>query len=74
MKIQDVIFLIVLGVVLFKHSPKLTAFFGILCLIAAIPLFSLWVFFTAQRLVWYAAAFFLLSAFFTLSRQHKNTL
>lgn len=72
MKIQDVIFLIVLGVVLSKHSPKLTAFFGILCLISAIPLFSFWVFFTAQRFVWYAAVFFLLSVIFSLWQHNKK--
>jgi hypothetical protein len=28
------------------------------------PLFSLWIFFTAERLTWYASAFFLLSLIF----------
>ena len=66
MKIQDIVFFVVLGLLIVKLSPKLAAFCGILCLALSIPLFSLWIFFTAERLVWYAAAFFLLSITFYL--------
>jgi len=31
---------------------------GLCCLALAIPLFKFWIFFTAERLTWYAAAFF----------------
>lgn len=61
MKPQDIIFFAVLAFLLFKRNPKLAALFGIISLILSIPLFSLWIFFTAERLTWYAAAFFLLS-------------
>lgn len=60
MKIQDIVFLILFALLAYKQSPKLSAKFGIIALIVAIPLFTFWIFFTAERLVWYAAAFFLL--------------
>lgn len=66
MKIQDVIFFIILAVAAFQRKPKLAAILGLACLILSIPLFSLWVFFTAERLTWYAAAFFLLSMVLSL--------
>lgn len=58
MKPQDILFLIAVLALLIKREPKWFVLAGLLCLIAAIPLFSLWVFFTAQRLVYYAAGFF----------------
>jgi len=58
MKIQDILFLIVLAVLLFKSNPKVLIMSGLACLLLSMPLFSFWVFFTAERLVWYAAAFF----------------
>lgn len=61
MKIQDVGFLILLFLILWTRSGRLAAGLGLLLLILAMPLFAFWVFFTAQRLVIYAAAFFLLS-------------
>lgn len=74
MKPQDIIFLIVLVSVIFTRNPKYAAIVGILCLIFAIPLFQFWIFFTAQRLVMYAAAFFLLAIIFhiiDLKRESK---
>ena len=61
MKLQDVVFLIVLLFLVLKHNPKWATIAGIICLSLSIPLFSFWIFFTAERLTWYAAAFFLLS-------------
>lgn len=61
MKIQDIAFLAVLVLLILKRSPKLAVICGIVALLLAIPLFSFWVFFTAERLTWYAAAFFLLA-------------
>nr|MBI5455854.1 hypothetical protein [Candidatus Levybacteria bacterium] len=61
MKIQDIIFLIIFVLVLLKRDSRLSTVTGIICLILSIPLFAAWIFFTAQHLVWYAAAFFLLS-------------
>ncbi len=64
MKPQDIIFLAVFLFSIFKNNPKFPAISGLICLIASIPLFSFWIFFTAERLVMYAAAFFLLSTIF----------
>ncbi len=61
MKIQDLGFLVILVIILWSRNARLASIFGLLCLILAMPLFSLWIFFTAERLTWYAAAFFLLA-------------
>jgi uncharacterized membrane protein YqjE len=64
MKAQDIVFLIVLLFLVFKHNPKWATIAGLICLVLSIPLFSFWIFFTAERLTWYAAAFFLLAIIF----------
>lgn len=61
MKIQDLSFLIIVLIVVGFRNPRLLVGLGIVCLILAMPLFAKWVFFTAERLTWYAAAFFLLA-------------
>lgn len=58
MKIQDLLFLLIFLIVLWRPNPRLSIGVGIFCLLLAIPLFSFWIFFTAERLTWYAAAFF----------------
>lgn len=72
MKIQDIAFLIILALLIVKRSPKVMAFSGILCLLLSIPLFSFWIFFTAERLTWYAAAFFLLAIILYAIQQRRN--
>ena len=75
MKSQDVFFILVFLLLLYRNSPHSTVISGVLCLVVSIPLFGLWIFFTAERLTWYAASFFLLGAFqylFILKR--RNTL
>lgn len=72
MKVQDVIFLIVFALLFFKHDSKLLLILGVFCLLASIPLFSLWTFFTAERLTWYAVAFFLGSVIFHLINISKH--
>ena len=71
MKVQDIAFLVVFLATLFLRRPKLAAGLGVACLIAAIPLFYLQIFFTAQRLTWYAAAFFFISMLFQLKNNKK---
>ena len=66
MKLQDILFLVAILALFYKREPKWFVLAGILCLVAAIPLFSFWIFFTAQRLVYYAAGFFLLAVLFLL--------
>ena len=61
MKFQDILFLVVLFIVILKKDSRLSALAGITCLVLSIPLFALWVFFTAEHLVWFSGAFFLLS-------------
>ncbi|MBI5619666.1 hypothetical protein HY950_01775 [Candidatus Gottesmanbacteria bacterium] len=71
MKIQDSIFIAVLAILLLLRKPKWFAVAGVASLIVSIPLFTVWIFFTAQRLIWYAAAFFFLSLLFSLRRPGK---
>lgn len=61
MKIQDIVFFVILLFLVFKHSPKWATIAGLISLALSIPLFSFWIFFTAERLTWYAAAFFLVA-------------
>jgi hypothetical protein len=68
MKIQDIAFFIILLFLVFKRDTKWAVAFGLISLALSIPLFSFWIFFTAERLTWYAAAFFLLAIIFNLIR------
>ena len=72
MKIQDIIFFIIFISLSIKRDPRLAAGTGIVSLILSIPLFSFWIFFTAERFTWYAAAFFLLTILFQLFNIRKN--
>jgi len=72
MKIQDIAFFVVLVLLILKRNPKLIVTCGILCLILSIPLFSFWIFFTAERLTWYAVALFLLAIIFYLFNVEKH--
>ncbi len=72
MKPQDAIFLIIFVFLIFKRSFKLTLSLGLACLILAIPLFSSWIFFTAQRLIYYAASFIALAIIFIFIEELKN--
>lgn len=58
MKPQDIIFLFVLAILIYKRKPEWFVWVGLACLVLAIPLFSFWIFYTAQRLIYYS--FFLL--------------
>ena len=72
MKPQDIVFLLIVGFLVFKRSPRLAVLAGIACLLLSMPLFSLWIFFTAQRLVMYAATFFLLAILLTVRGEKKK--
>lgn len=62
MKPQDILFVVVVIGLLITCRKKPQAFImaGLFCLLTAIPLFAFWVFFTAQRLAYYAGGFFLI--------------
>ena len=58
MKIQDIGFLILIVLIVIGKKPLYLVYAGIVSLIIAMPLFYMWIFFSAQRLTWYAAVFF----------------
>jgi hypothetical protein len=72
MKPQDIIFLVVFLVLIFKRSFKLAVSLGLACLLLAIPLFAKWIFFTAERLTYYAAAFIGLAVILILIDEVKK--
>ena len=72
MKVQDLAFFVVLALLILRRNPRHAAFCGIICLLLSIPLFYFWIFFTAERLTWYAAAFFLLTIFLLLRTNKSN--
>jgi len=72
MKIQDIVFFLVLFFLIFRKNPRWTVISGLICLVLSIPLFSFWIFFTAERLTWYAAAFFLLAIIFYLFKSNER--
>lgn len=71
MKNQDLIFFVVLLAIFFSRRPRLFVYAGLGCLLLAIPLFAKWVFFTAERLTWYAAVFFFIFILISLLAPHK---
>lgn len=60
MKPQDIIFIILLGIVILRRAKE-AWLAGIVATILAGLLFLIGNLFTAQRLTWYAAAFFLVT-------------
>jgi len=72
MKIQDLVFIFAFLLIVWLKNSRLAVLAGLACLLLAIPLFKLWIFFTAERLTWYAAAFFLSGIIFHLFRLRKE--
>lgn len=71
MKAQDILFFLIFLFLLYKRNSKWATGTGLVCLVLSIPLFAMWVFFTAERLTWYAAGFFLLAIFLSFLRLSK---
>lgn len=71
MKVQDLLFFIIAGILIISRKPRLLVSAGLFCLVLAIPLFARWIFFTAERLTWYAAGFFFVFTLFSLLKPHK---
>lgn len=71
MKGQDIFFFILLIITLVVHNRKLAVFLGLFFLALSIPLFSFWVFFTAERFVWYAVGFFCVGIILFFFEQRK---
>lgn len=72
MKPQDIVFIIGFLLILYKRNSNLSVAVGIILLLFSMPLFSLWIFFTAERLVMYAAAFFLLAIIFNIIALNRD--
>lgn len=60
MKIQDLIFLLILIIMIRVNHFRITVAAALICLLISVPLFWKWFFFTAERMTWYAGAFILL--------------
>lgn len=72
MKPQDIVFFFTMGALLAVKKPRLFVWAGLICLAVSIPLFATWTFFTAERLTWYAAAFF--AVFIIISHIRRHTV
>lgn len=66
MKIQDLAFFLCLVFLILLKNRRIAILAGLLILIIAIPFFYFHIFFTAERLTWYSAAFFSLGIIFRL--------
>ncbi len=65
-KPQDILFFITLAGLLYIRKPQLFVVVGLICFVVSMPLFALWIFFTAQRLVWYGAGFILIAVLWNI--------
>lgn len=72
MKIQDIFFIAVLLLLFFKPRQGVFVQMGIILLVCAMPLFALWIFYTAQKFVMYAAFLFLIEILFSMYSIHKE--
>lgn len=66
LKPQDLIFTAFMALLLIIKRPAFLVWAGLISLVLAMPLFAIWIFFTAERLTWYAAAFFLVYILLTI--------
>lgn len=71
MKIQDIGFFFILAILIVFRKRRWLVFAGLFSLVASIPLFAKWVFFTAERLTWYAAAFFIAALIMNLIPERR---
>lgn len=72
MKIQDIIFIVLFLGLLIKHKENWFLSSGLLCFLFAIPFFYLWIFFTAERLVWYGVLLILVEIIFKFFKAHEK--
>ena len=72
MKPQDIAFIVIFIALIIYRKPKLLVAAGLACLLISMPLFAKWIFFTAERLTWYAAAFFLIAILVNLYQLRDN--
>jgi len=72
MSIQDIAFLIVAVLLLIKSKYEWLVYAGLACLIVSAPLFYFQIFFTAQRLVYYATAIFTIAIILMLLQRNNE--
>lgn len=56
---QDIYLLLIFILLLIKRKPEWFIGAGLILILFSIPLFQFWIFFTAQKLIWYAGALIL---------------
>lgn len=61
MKPQDILFILILTILIWKRKSKYFTLAGLFFLILSIPFFNFWIFFTAERLVLYAFTLLLIA-------------
>jgi uncharacterized membrane protein YfcA len=66
MKIQDLAFIVVLLALFLLKKKNLFVYAGVISLVVSMVFYAKWIFYTAQRLTWYAAAFFLICSIMTV--------
>lgn len=64
MKIQDIIFLLIFAILIFKHKENSFVALGLVCFLLSIPFFYFWVFFTAERLIEYGVLLLLVEVLY----------
>lgn len=72
MKIQDAGFLIILLVLMFLRKEKWFVYAGLISLFIAIPLFYRWIFFTADRLIWYSVSFLFIGTVMLILQESRT--
>lgn len=72
MKPQDIIFILILIILLYKRKAEWFVYTGLACLIVSAPLFYFKIFFTAQRLTYYAVAFFTIAVLIYILKLKKS--
>lgn len=72
-KPQDIIFILILIVLIYKRKPKWLTVAGLISILISIPLFHFWIFFTAQRLILYAFIFLVFAVLLNLPRIRDNS-
>jgi len=71
MKPQDLILLLIIAFLIWKRNPKYFVVAGLMCILASAPLFHFWVFFTAQRLIWYSLLLLLIAVVWFIFKNEK---
>lgn len=71
-KIQDIVFIVVLIVLCYVRKPKLITLAGLGCFVVAIPLYYQWIFFTAHRMVMYGAFLLFVSTLLLMFQNAKK--